>query len=154
MSTVVKHKKRLAVFILIFFVILLLVYDGYRPIRYYNNINREYWNIQKELNDISEYLIKCPEPYIYISEDNIIKEDIDATINSGESYYILNRESGKNLLNLGYYKISKENNTLYFYKYRNIHGTYGIAYLETDISDSNNTLYKKIDKDWCYFEKR
>lgn len=144
-------KKIIIIIGLIIFLMLLIIADYIRPIFYYNDIKNEYWNIKGELNEVYEYLINVEDVYVYIKEDYIVENDVNSTINSRETSHVLGSESGKKLFDLGYYEISKEENEVRFYKYRDIHGTYGISKTNININDDNVVL-KKIDNDWCFFE--
>ena len=92
--------------------------------------------------------------YVYIEEDYIIEDDVNSTINSRETSRVLNSEAGKRLFDLGYYKISKEENVVRFYKYKDIHGTYGISKIDIGANNYHNDSLKEIDDGWCFFEKK
>lgn len=148
-----KLTKGMLISLMCFF--LLLIIGGHiRPIFYYNNIRNEYWNIKEDLSEVYEYLMHVEDLYVYIEEDYIIEDDVNSTINSRETSRVLNSEAGKRLFDLGYYKISKEENVVRFYKYKDIHGTYGISKIDIGANNYHNDSLKEIDDGWCFFEKK
>ena len=146
--------KKVIIIPLIVFIVLLITVDHIRPLFYYYNIKNEYWNIKEEINEVYEYLIRIEDLYVYIEEDYIIESDINSTINSRETNYVLNSEAGKKLFDWGYYKISKQENEVRFYKYKDIHGTYGICRLNAGANKGEHISLKEIDDGWCFFKNQ
>ncbi len=151
------RKNKLMFVIIAAILILLLNVYCIRPEMEKRSIIKDYSNLKDEFNKLVNCLTLYEYPFIYVDKNTIIYDDKIPTINSTVSKRIFNTEEWKNLDVTGYYKISKEEEAIYFYKYRNFDRLRGIVYCPGGIYNGNMdliTAYEKIQDSWYYFEQR
>jgi hypothetical protein len=100
-------------------------------------------------------LINCEHPYIYVEKENIIYENINETINSRESKYVLYSKAGATLYDLGYHEISKYYGGIYFCRYKISVCSYGIMYYSNGFDGNENSPVvhtEELKNYWYYFK--
>ena len=137
-------KKNIIVIIISICVLICLVInvDLHRQDKYLENVENDFTALNSSIKTITEYLISCEDEYIDIYKSDIITICGDA---------------GKELYKSGYFEITKQYDGVYFYKYKDIHGLYGLMYHSDNSNDKVNELVterKKINDCYYYFREK